>query len=444
MPTKVTKGQETLTRKQRRHLRRDQQQTRVVLLVTAAIILVVAGVIGYGYLNTYYLQVRKPAAVVYGETITIGQVQKEVRYNRMQLIASYNRIIIAQGSVFNAVDSAALNAQATQLTEALSDSEALGESALSFLIEAAIARNEARARGITVGDEEVQQEINDMLDFIPEATLTAMPSPTRTGTFTPTSTFTLTPTVTSGGPTLTPTSTPTFTATPTPTLSGTVTATLTPSLTYTPSPIPTATPFTEAAFQKYYALYVANIQRETRMTEEQFRERVRSELYIRKVREAIMAGVSSTEEQVHLAQIVTASRNDAGNAWVRAVAGQNWNDLAKELSIDTATKDKGGDIGWIAMENPPTEIESKAFAMKVGEISDVIQTASNTWIILKVLEKGQHPMAPEKYAAAQDAAYQRWLDGILSNTGIVDKKGIPPELIPGDPKISGAAATAVY
>jgi parvulin-like peptidyl-prolyl isomerase len=423
MPTKAMRSPETLTRKQRRHLRRDQQQTRAVLLITAVIILVVAGVIGYGYLNTYYLQVRKPAAVVYGETITIGQVQNEVRFSRMQMVASYNRIILAQSSVIDPVDSTALSSKAAQISDALSDSEALGQSALNFLIEAAIARNEAKALGVAVSDDEVQQQIYDMLDFIPAATLTAMPSPTRTGTSTPTSTFTLTPSVTSGGPTLTPSSTPTFTPTLTPTLSGTVTATLTPSLTYTPSPWPTATPFTEAAFEKYYGLFIAKIQRETRMTEEEFRERVRSEVYIRKVRAAIMAGVPSTEEQVHLAQIVTASRDDAGKAWVRAVAGQNWSDLAKELSIDDATKEKGGDIGWIAKENPPTEIEKRAFAMEVGAISDVIQTASNTWIILKVLEKGQRPIAPEKYAAAQDSAYQRWLEGITGNTAIVEKKG---------------------
>jgi foldase protein PrsA len=155
-----------------------------------------------------------------------------------------------------------------------------------------------------------------------------------------------------------------------------------------------------------------------------------------------MAEVPSTEEQVHLAQIVAASRDDAGKAWVRAVAGQNWNDLAKELSIDAATKDKGGDIGWIAMEDPPTEIEQKAFAMEVGGISDVIRTASNTWIILKVLEKGERPIPAERYAAAQDTAYQRWLDGIMKNTGIVQKKGIPPELIPSDPKLSGAMSAA--
>jgi parvulin-like peptidyl-prolyl isomerase len=436
MPSRVVKKPEALTRKQRRHLRHDQVQTRWVLAITGAIILLVAGVIGYGYLNTYFLRVKEPAAIVYGEPITIGQVQKEVRYQRMQLVASYNRIIVAANTLLDQAEIAALNAQADLITNSLSDRTAMGNTALQFLIEAKIARHEADLRGITVTDEEVQTAIDAMMDYVPAATLTARPSPSKTLTYTPTSTATLTPTITAGGPTITPSPTATETYTPTPTVTGTVTPTLTPTLTPTITPIPTATPFTEEAYRKYYTVYLNYIQRQAGMTEDEFRERVRSELYIEKVRNAVLVDTPKTEEQVHLAQIVLSDETTAKMVLVGLVLGDSWDTVVKEVSIDAATKDKGGDIGWVAMDNPPSELEKAAFALNAGGLSPVLQTGANSYVILKVLEKGIRPMSPDKFATAQSEAYQNWLDGIKSNSSVVELKGIPPEMVPAVPSIS--------
>jgi parvulin-like peptidyl-prolyl isomerase len=437
MPSRVVKKTETLTRKQRRHLGRDQRQTGIVLGVTGAIILVVIGVIVFGYVNTFYLRVRQPAAIVYGNPITIAQVQEEVKYERLQLVASYNRFNLAATGTLDQNEAAAYSAQATAVANQLADRVGLGQSALQFLIDAQIARHEAALREITVTDEEVQAAVNDILGYIPEATLTAMPSPSKTLTPTVTSTHTLVPTVTPGGPTVTPspTLTPTSTPTLTPTIGGTVTVTLTPSLTPTITPVPTATPFTEQAFEKYYTLYIADIERQTGITEEEFRERVRSELYIEKVRAAVMAEVPRTEQEAHLAWIVVDSEQKAIDALARLQQGESWNTVAAAVSTDTATKDKGGDIGWISQENPPTEIEKTAFNLPVGDFSHILNTGANTWVILKLIEKGPRPMPSEKYAAAQQTAYQTWLDAVRNNTEIVDKKGMPEELIPTTPNI---------
>jgi hypothetical protein len=436
MPSKDVKKPDILTRKQRRHLRRDQVQTRWVLAVTAAIILIVLGVIGYGYLNTYFLKVKQPAAVVYGETITIKEVQEEVRYQRVQLVASYRRLILFSTSLLDVNEAAALSAQAEVIAGSLSNKTALAQTALNFLIEAKIARHEASLREIIVTDEEVQAKIDSMLDYIPAATLTAMPSPSNTLPFTPTPTVTVTSTITPGGPTLTPSPTSTETPTVTPTVTGTVTPTLTPTNTPPPTAVPTATPFTEEAFEKYYTLYIGNITRDTGLSEEEFRERVRSQLYIDKVRQAVMADVPNTDEQVHLAQIVLNNKETAVATLARLVRGESWNVIVKEVSTDTASKDKFGDIGWIVMANPPSELEKSAFALKAGEVSQVLQTGVDTWVILKVLEKGPRPMSEEKLAAAQSAAYQTWLDGIKADSSIVEKKGVPEELVPDKPDLT--------
>jgi len=436
MPSKVVKNPEPLTRKQRHHIKRDQVQTRWVWAITAIILVLVAAVIAFGYYSTYFLQINNPAAVIYGEKISIAQLQKEVRWERMQLIATYSRLSLAGTNPLDPQSQVYLS-QAAQIKTSLANKTAIGDDALQFLIEAKIAQHEATARGIVVADAEVQAKVNDILGYIPEATLTAMPSPTNTVPFTPTPTWTITPSPTLGGPTFTPTSTitPTPTITPTIVITGTVTPSLTPTITFTPTLVPTATPFTQAAFTKYYTLYLSNVRRLTRMTEEDFRERVRSELLIEKVKTAVMAGLPPNEDQVHLSEIVVADEVTAKSVWYRIVAGESFSDVAKEVSLDAASKVNGGDIGWIGEGNPPSDMEKAAFAMNYGAMSQPIQTSPTTWIIIKLLDKGSRPMAADKYASLQQSYYQQWLLDAQNVPGVLDKKAIPSDLIPTDPAI---------
>jgi parvulin-like peptidyl-prolyl isomerase len=436
MPSKVLQGPEPLTRKQRHHIRRDQEQTRWVWVITAVILFLVAAVIAFGYYSTYFLQVNNTAATVYGEKISVAQVQAEVRWERMQLIATYSRLNLAG---VNPLDPQAqlYIVKASQIKTNLDNKTAVGDNALQFLIDAKIARHEAASLGITVTDAEVQAQVDSILGYIPEATLTAMPSPTNTVPFTPTPTWTTIPTATAGGPTFTPTSTitPTPTITPTFVVTGTVTPTLIPSITSTPTLVPTATPFTQAEYTKYFTLYLANIRKLTRMSETDFRERVRSELYIQKVKAAVVKGLPQNEDQVHLAEIVTADQATASSARLRIIAGEAFSAVATEVSLDAATNAKGGDAGWVAEGNPPSDMEKTAFALTVGQISEPIQTSPTTWVIIKLLDKASRPMSADKYASLQESFYQKWLQDKLNTPGTVDKKGIPSDLIPLDPKL---------
>jgi parvulin-like peptidyl-prolyl isomerase len=437
MPSRVVKSPAPLTRKQRHHIRKDQEQTRWVWVITAAILVVVVAVIGFGYYNTYFLQANNPAAYVYGEKITIAQAQKEIRWERMQLIATYSRLNLASTATQDSTQSQTYLSQAAGIKVQLDNKTAVSDGALQFLIEGIIARHEATARGIVVTEEELQAKINEILGYIPEATLTAMPSPsiTFTPTMTPTWTLTLTPTL--GGPTMTPTSTitPTPTVTPTLVVTGTVTPTLIPSLTSTATIVPTATPFTQAAFQKYYKLYLSDVKRLTRMSEADFRHRAETELYIEKVKAAVMAEAVRTEDQVHLAEIVVADQATALAVRARVAGGESFAAVAKEVSLDADSKANGGDVGWIAMGNPPSAMEQAAFAMNYGEISQPIQTSPTTWVIIKLIDKANRPMAADKYSAEQQTFYLQWLADAKKAPGVVDLKIIPTDLIPTDPKI---------
>jgi peptidyl-prolyl cis-trans isomerase C len=80
-------------------------------------------------------------------------------------------------------------------------------------------------------------------------------------------------------------------------------------------------------------------------------------------------------------------RARAANSLARIRKGEKLADLAKELSDDRASRDKGGELPPFRRGQTDPAFEAAAFALKPGEVSEVVETSAGLHIIELVSRK---------------------------------------------------------
>ena len=80
----------------------------------------------------------------------------------------------------------------------------------------------------------------------------------------------------------------------------------------------------------------------------------------------------------------------------RLDAGEDFAKLAKELSDDKASAQKGGDLGWFGIGRMVKEFEKATFALNPGETSEIIKTQFGYHIINLKEKRGVEPFEKKK------------------------------------------------
>jgi peptidyl-prolyl cis-trans isomerase C len=125
--------------------------------------------------------------------------------------------------------------------------------------------------------------------------------------------------------------------------------------------------------------------------------------------ETIAQGVGDRAEQVHAAHILVATRPEAEALQAQLASGADFAELARSASLDPSTRPAGGDLGWSPRGYLLVpEVDQAAWALAAGETSDIVQSALG-YHIVRVLERGEHPLSPDARRFLRDQAVQEWL-----------------------------------
>ncbi len=185
----------------------------------------------------------------------------------------------------------------------------------------------------------------------------------------------------------------------------TATATGTPGPTETP--FPTSTPYTLQGYQHTYATSVANYGA-LGITGDQLRAMYEANILRQKLMDAITANTPRSQDEIWARHILVADEATANTIRQRLVNGEDFAKVAAEVSTDTGTKDKGGDLGWFARGTMVPEFDAVAFTLKVGEISQPVKTQFG-YHIIQVLAHETVPIDASTYDATRQTAFNDWL-----------------------------------
>lgn len=99
-------------------------------------------------------------------------------------------------------------------------------------------------------------------------------------------------------------------------------------------------------------------------------------------------------EAARVRHIIVAEEKEAKSAQASLKGGADFSALAKQLSLDKATADKGGDLGIISKGMIQPEVEKVVFALQPGQVSEPVKTPN-----------GYHLFKVEELKAAKPAVF---------------------------------------
>ncbi|MGD8406568.1 MAG: peptidylprolyl isomerase [Anaerolineales bacterium] len=388
-------------------LERERRQVRLIKIIAVVIVAAVVLIIGYGLLDQYYLQPLQPVAEVNGEKITTKEFQARVVLQRNDLLNQY--MLYQQYQQFG-MD---VSNQLSQVELSLNTPSVVGQQVMDYMIGEALIRQEAERRGITVSEAELEKFTQSQFQFFPDGSPTPTITPTAVDITYPTLSpeqlelVTVTPVPTEG---------PTVTPPPTPTLDPESTPEATPTTAPTPLPTATATPYTLEGYQSRLDDVIANM-KEIGLTESQYRRLFETGLLRQKLIEEVTTDLPKEEEQVWARHILVPDIETANEVIQRLNNGEDFGELARELSEDSGSAANGGDLGWFGKGQMVPEFEQAAFNLEVGEISEPIESQFGFHII-QTLGKTTVPLSADALDQARQTEFENYIDQLREEADI--------------------------
>lgn len=399
-------------REQLRERRYSEQKRQFRFIISGILGLLI--LIGLAAIVLEFIIVpRQAVAEVAGEKVSLGDWQERVAFQRAQLITSideqFNLFFDPEAEDVQESQNTALRfvrqasgQQIALLTSPLG-AETLGEFTLNQMVDDALIRQEAAARGIVVTEEDIDAVIGESFNYYGGG----LPTPEPTGTATPVPT---------------PSVTPIGFVEPTAVAEEEAAAEALPS----PTPFPTPTAVSEESYQESLQEDLDALSAQGVNTD-LYREAARSRLYRERLAEDLFREQELPTEAEHAAiQLISFTDEAEANATLERIQNgdflQVWNEIRSapppEGDEAAAPTSNASELLWRTEEEFnqtfSPEVTDVIFSLPVGSTSELLKDigmdGSTTYLILKVTGREVRPLSELAILRAQGEALNTWLE----------------------------------
>lgn len=382
---------------------REEALNRLILRTLTVITAIIVVLLGIALFVDQVVIPNQSVASVNGQSISVRDFRDRVRLERAQLSQQLNSTI-AQIQAFGIDPNQFLQQEpySTWINE-LNVPDQLGRRVLNEMTDDLLVAQEAQKLGIEVGQEQLDQQLNQFFNFDP----TAVASLGQEPTVTPTATITPTPFV---SPTPSPTPLPTSTPTPLPEATGEVTAEATGEATALPTAQPTNTPSAEELrndFEENQREYRRAIRQAGNISDGPIDDYFRRQALRTAVGEYLLADKTTTP-YVNARHILVATEAQAQEILSALREGASFADLARASSTDTGSGANGGELGWAPASNYVAPFEQAVLSLPIGELSEPIESEFGFHII-QVRAREDREITEEERSRIRQSAFDKWL-----------------------------------
>ncbi len=133
-----------------------------------------------------------------------------------------------------------------------------------------------------------------------------------------------------------------------------------------------AADLTDSQFKEWYRQEL----KATGLSDAEYKDVIRTNMLADVFQQYLAERVPTVAEQVHLNVIELKTYDDADKARERIEAGESFAAVAQEVSLDTESKENGGDIGWVP--HGMSIFDSQIFSLPIDDISEPVPYYSQT------------------------------------------------------------------
>jgi len=168
----------------------------------------------------------------------------------------------------------------------------------------------------------------------------------------------------------------------------------------------------ESEFKEWYRQQL----NETGLSDAKYREITTTGILGARLQLYLAERLSTVAEHVHLHAIVVKTYDEAEEVRARWEAGEDFADLAREVSLDEVTGENGGDLGWLPGGVMTDTFDYVAFSLTPGEVSEPVPYVSDpsspedmAYYLFMVSEKATRELDENSLQVLRSTVLEEWL-----------------------------------